>query len=151
MRPVVTPSLILLRTCLVVGVGLVSSGCSSPPAEDPAARAAANAPFCQTYTHASRGARTPIDAMRTQAVLVPFVALIELSARDAAQRASGAPDPAVAGAMREVVASLDDLDAQGQARLPAGADLAQTPVKLDPTRLVAALDAADRTCADLAR
>ncbi|WP_028932897.1 hypothetical protein [Pseudonocardia spinosispora] len=145
-----TPSSILLRTCLVAGLGL--AGCSSPPpGQDAAARAAANAPFCQTYTHAARGARTPIDAMRAQPVLVPFVALIELSARDAAQRASAAPDPAVAGAMREVVASLDDLDAQGQAGLPAGADLAQTPVKLDPTRLASALDTADRTCAGLTR
>ena len=102
---------------------------------------------CRAVAADLASARTPLDAMRTEAVLLPFVDLIELSTRQSAQSATSASDPAVVGAMRELVAAIDDLDAQGKSRLASGADLAKTPVRLDPDRLAKALDGVEHACA----
>jgi hypothetical protein len=85
--------------------------------------------------------------MRTQPVLVAFIDFIELGTHETAAQANDSNSPAVARAMREVIQAQEDVDAQGQRNAPPGADLAETPVRLDPTRLTAALDAADQACA----
>lgn len=119
-----------------------------PPAASPApALTAADHEICRAYAKSAPSARTPLDAMRTQAVLVPFIVLIQLGTNQIAARAGDANSPAIAAAMRELVAAQEDVDEQGRRVLPAGADIAETPVRLDPTRLTAALDAADRACA----
>lgn len=118
-----------------------TTGGGRTPAADPTPG------LCRSYAATSAGARTPLDAMRTEAVLLPFVDLIELATRQTAAAASSATDARVSAAMREVVAAIDDVDAQGRARLPADADPARATVRLDPGRLAAALDGADRACA----
>ncbi len=102
---------------------------------------------CKAYAASASDARTPISAMREQAVLGPFIAVIELAPRQVAQQGASAGDPAVAAAMAELAAAIDGLDAQAKAALPPGADATATPVRIDPTRLAAALDAADKACA----
>lgn len=87
--------------------------------------------------------------MRTQTVLGPFIALIMLSTRRAATAGEQADDYEVVSAMREVIAAIDDLQAQAAAGVPPSADPTKTLVRLDPTRLVAALDEADRVCASV--
>lgn len=140
-----------LVPAVLVGAMMASAGCSTGPAPvaGPEARpdAVANVTLCQGYRHASASARTPLDAMGKQAVLLPFIDLIELATRQAAASASAAPDPSVAGAMRELVSAVDEVDAQGQAQLPPGADPGQVLVRLNPARLAGALDGADRACA----
>jgi hypothetical protein len=141
--------LVLLAGCSGGAGGSAPPRAAGPPTgEGPTAPTLAdqNTQLCHGYAVASGSARTPLDAMRGEAVLLPFIDLIELSTEQAAQRASAAPDPAVAAAMREVVAAIDDLDAQGRARLPAGTDPSKTTVRLDPGRLAGALDGADRAC-----
>jgi len=152
------------RMCAAVAAGLVLlAGCSrggpdsgSPSAgelprtaQSPTAPLLAdqNAAPCRSFNSGLASARTPLDAMRSEAVLLPFVDLIELSTRQTAQTAASAPDPVVADAMREVVGAIDDLDAQGRAALPAGADPTKTTVRLNPDRLGSALDGAARACA----
>jgi hypothetical protein len=87
--------------------------------------------------------------MRTEAVLIPAVDFIELGTNQIATRGTGARTPTLAAAMREIVAAQEDLDAQGRSKLTAGADMNATTVMLNPGRLAAALDAADRACAPL--
>lgn len=119
-----------------------------PPAPAPSSTVPAPTPdqrICRAYAQAAPSARTPLDAMRTQAVLVPFINLIQLGTNQIAARAGDANSPAVAQAMRELVAAQEDIDRQGNDALR-GADIAETPVRLDPTRLTAALDAADQAC-----
>jgi hypothetical protein len=136
---------------LACWVGCVGCG-GAKPATEPAPRLgeperARTGELCTGYASVARGARTPLDAMRAGPVLSPFVALIELAPRQVAEQGKAATDPAVAGALAELAGALDELDAQGRAALPPGADLTKTPVRLDPTRLAAALDGADRACA----
>jgi hypothetical protein len=148
-----------LTLAVLVGVMMAAPGCSAGPAPvptpvptpmpttTPVPTSVSSAMLCQGYQRASASARTPLDAMGKQAVLLPFIDLIELATRRAAVSASAAPDPAVAGAMRELVSAVDAVDAQGQAQLPPGADPGQVLVRLDPARLTGALDRADRACA----
>ncbi len=142
--------------------GLAGCGGSQPPVPGPGSVATSGAPFdsapppptdpgrdsayCREMASALGSARSPIDAMRAQEVLGPFIALIELTPRLVAEKGSAAIDQAVATAMREVVAAVDDLDAQATWALPPGANPTETTVKLDPTRLAAALDAAELAC-----
>jgi hypothetical protein len=80
-----------------------------------------------------------------QPVLPAAVALLLLSPRETYATA-GAQDRELSAATAEVVAGIDDLDAQGWALLPPGASPVEHAVQLDPSRLVAALDAVDRLC-----
>jgi hypothetical protein len=148
-----------LALTVAAAVGLLVS-CSdagpAPSARAPAAPATGPTPtdigVCREFLSSVGSARAPVDAMRTEAVLSPFIALIELSPRQTAERGTSATDPAVADAMRAVMAAIDDLDAQAKARLPAGADPTVTTVRLDPNRLATALDSAERVCnAQIAR
>jgi hypothetical protein len=124
--------------------GCGSSGAPVALAGPDAARVTAS---CREYSRNAASARTPIDAMRKQAVLPAFIDLIEVGPRQVADRASTVGEPSVASAMRELVSSIDDLDAQSRSRLPPGGDPAAITVRLDPNRLAAALDGADRACA----
>jgi len=153
-----------LRMGLVAAAVGLLAGCAGqqatapPPKPSPSGFAgpggAAGDPdvaLCRAYLGASGDARAPLSPMRTEAVLVPTVDFIELGANQMATRGARAHSPLVAAAMREVVAAQEDLDIQGRARLPAGADLNGTTVMLNPDRLAAALNAADLACAPLLR
>ena len=64
------------------------------------------------------------------------------------ERAS-APEPTgplLSKARAEMVAAIDDLDAQGRARLPAGGDALRDGVPLDPVRILAAAAELERVC-----
>jgi hypothetical protein len=133
-------------------VALSACGSSHPsapgtPANPGGSETARVAASCQEYSRNAASARSPIDAMRKQAVLPAFIDLIEMGPREVANRASTLSEPSVAAAMRELVSSIDDLDAQSQSRLPPGGNPAATTVRLDPNRLAAALDGVDRACA----
>ncbi|MGQ0480878.1 MAG: hypothetical protein ACT4O0_07625 [Pseudonocardia sp.] len=145
---------------VVAAGGLAGCGESQPPppagapfdaAPPPPPDPGRDAGYCREMTSALGSARSPIDAMRAQPVLGPFIALIELTPRLAAEKGSAAADPGVAAAMREVVAAVDDLDAQAARALPPGANPTETTVQLDPNRLAAALDSVERACAPLLR
>lgn len=133
---------LLLAACSPTG-----ARAQGPPPAAPGSATDRSTSACGAFRAGLASARTPLDAMRSEAVLLPFVDLIELSTRQTAQAAASVPDPAVAAAMREVVGAIDDLDAQGRTALPPGADPARTTVRLRPERLANALDAADRACA----
>ncbi|HEY4006087.1 MAG TPA: hypothetical protein VGM60_13015 [Pseudonocardia sp.] len=137
---------VVKRVVAGLGVALLA-GCATAPAGPSPQDSARNTALCKDYASTSGSARTPLDAMRTQAVLSPFVALIEVGTRQIAAQGTAAPDPEVAGSMKRLVDALDDLDRQGQANLPPGANLTETPVRLDPSRLATALDDTDRACA----
>ena len=142
-------------------LGGAVTGCSAQPGPRAApAHAAARSPtqlgaprgnrdaaLCRGYAAAAASARAPLDAMRTEAVLLPFIDLIELGTHQVAEQANAGASPGVAEAMREVVAAQDELDAQGHKNLRVGADLTTTVVRLNPDRLATALDAADQSCA----
>ena len=127
-----------LVAALVAGV--VTAGCGGPNPKD-------DLLLCRTYQAAEPSARAPLDAMRTEAVLVPFIDYIELGTRQIAAGGATAKTREVAAAMRELTAAIDDVDAQGHRGLPPGADLSEKAVKLNPDRLAAALDGASRACA----
>lgn len=78
-------------------------------------------------------------------VLASAPAFVLVGARQSATDAVAAV-PSAAPVFGELVAAIDDLDAQATAQLPRGADGATTLVQLQPARLGAALDAVDALC-----
>ena len=54
--------------------------------------------------------------------------------------------PELAAARTELVAAIDDLDAQARALLPPGGSATRDPVQLDPTRILAAAAEIERLC-----
>ena len=152
LRPLLVAVLAVPLVGLVGGCGesrppATPSTPPSPVAAPPAPTSDPDLALCRAYNSAAASARTPLDAMRTEAVLVPFVDYIELGSHEIAARAGAARTPEVAGALRELAAAQEDLDAQGRANLPPGADLAKATVRVNPGRLAAALDATDKACA----
>ena len=153
---------VVCAAVVAVATGTVLAGCAGGPGHQPTTPPARPAPsgvagpggaagdpdvaLCRAYLGASGDARAPLPAMRTEKVLVPTVDFIELGANQIATRGITARSPVVAAAMRDVVTAQEDLDAQGHRQLPAGADLNSITVMLNPDRLAAALDAADRAC-----
>lgn len=129
------------------------AGCGGEPAQGPApdgaaaagAHAAADAAACERHAamspllrrEAATYADTPVPPVRVA---------LELTDAWEFYETSGAADPDVRRAMAGVAAAIADLDAQGQAMVPPGGTL-MDPVRLDPSRVLAAVDAADRACA----
>jgi hypothetical protein len=148
-----------LLAALVVS-GLVG-GCSNEPAAAPAVPAAPapalpSAPAlptaagpdqaaCADYANTVNTVRGIASALQNGPVLPAGVALFLLDARTRAS-APGASDPALAAAQAELVAAIDDLDAQGRDLLPAGGNPARDAVQLDPTRILAAVGTIERLC-----
>ena len=132
-------------------VGAVLAGCGGAPvpptpvatASPPSAEADAAA--CRRHTDVGGHVRTLAGKIDAQPVLPAAVALLLLSPREA-YATPGAQDPALVAALAEVVAAIDDLDAQGKALVPPDGNPAETAVQLDPTRVRAALDGVDRLC-----
>ncbi|WP_127783283.1 hypothetical protein [Rhodococcus sp. X156] len=145
------------RVLLPVVAGLVVlSACGSGGSETsqpaPASAAPTTSPTaapglpqaCARYRAASTIARQVVTSA-AEPVLASAPAFVLLGVRQGATDAAAAA-PTAAPVFGEVVAAVDDLDAQAVARLPSGADGSTTLVQLQPQRLGAALDAADALC-----
>ena len=104
-----------------------------------------NEPACADYTTTVSTVRGIADALKRGPVLPAGVALFLIGPRDPAA-APGADDPQLIAARAELVAAIDDLDAQGRALLPAGGNPARDAVQLDPTRILAAVAEFERVC-----
>ena len=134
----------LLAGC---GGGVAPAPPPAPTVAPPVAPAAeADAVACQRHGPASESVRRVAGAIQAGPVLPAGVALFLIGPREA-YTMQGVRDVELAAAMAEVVAAIDELDAQGKALLPAGGDAANDKVQLDATRVVAALDAVERACA----
>lgn len=120
---------------------------SSTAAPAPSSGADSPAAQCAAVTGSEVGARQVVTTSATQAVLRPAVALVLLDLRDKALTASTSTAEPYAPAFTELVAAIDDVDAQAGAQLPPGADTTKTAVRVDGARLAAALDAVDAVCA----
>lgn len=154
-----------MRSRILVATGLVLAlagcGAPAPPAPAPApAPTAAPSPGAPS----TGAAASPDDAACTndpgtadtirgiaavaqrQPVLPAAVALLLLDAR---QKTSGAglTDPVLIVAQAELLAAIDELDAQGKAGLPPGGNATKDKVKLDMTRALAAVAGVEKACA----
>ena len=78
-------------------------------------------------------------------VLPAGVSLVLLGVRQTALT-PGVQDPALAAAQLELVAAIDDLDAQGRRLIGPEGDAAQDAVQLDTARVMAALGEVERIC-----
>jgi hypothetical protein len=143
-----------------LALALVLAGCGGGVGEqDPGAASAAAAPAPATPAPAGRDAavcaefdatenavRQVAGAAERGPVLPAAVALLLLAPRDRAA-AGGVQDPELAAALEELVAAIDDLDAQGRAGVPEGGNAAQDPVVIDTARALAAVEEVQRICA----
>lgn len=118
---------------------------STPPAAPPSGTAAGE-PGCVDHERTVSMVRGIADAVAQGPVLPAGVALFLLGPRTRAAAVSDSADPELVAARAELVAAIDELDAQGRAALPPGGDAARNPVQLDPTRILAAADELERLC-----
>ncbi|MCY7341664.1 MAG: hypothetical protein LH603_07395 [Pseudonocardia sp.] len=126
---------------------------SIPPATTTSAAAAPTAAgespddaVCAQHPASASTVRSIARAVENGPVLPAGVALFLIDARTQAAR-GGVVDPALAAAQAELLAAIDDLDAQGRANLPPGGNPAEDLVRLDSARVVAAVDVVERICA----
>jgi hypothetical protein len=125
-----------------------SSPAAAPPAASspgPVSPAPGSEPGCADYTTTVSTIRGIADALKRGPVLPAGVALFLLGPRTRAAAPDPA-DPALTAARAELVAAIDDLDAQGRALLPAGGNPARDAVQLDPARILAAAAEIERLC-----
>lgn len=140
---------------------LLFAGCSAPATPAAAAPTTSAAPGTGAPTTTAKGpddtacASDPgtADTVRgiaavaqKEPVLPAAVALLLLDSRQKAA-APGLTDPALIAAQAELVAAIDDLDAQGKAGLPPNGNAAQDKVRLDMKRILAAVTTVEKACA----
>ncbi|HWM58034.1 MAG TPA: hypothetical protein VNO83_09380 [Pseudonocardia sp.] len=113
---------------------------------DTAGRAAAGGGMCADHDNTVSTVRGVADALASGPVLPAGVALFLTTPR-ARATVPGVADPALIAAGAELVAAIDDLDAQAVALLPPGGNMVRDPVQLDPTRIRAAAAELERLCA----
>ena len=134
---------------LLAGCGAAAPAPAPGPTAAPAPAAAgaeAGAPACANAPVTISTVRGIADALERGPVLPAGVELFLTGPREAAV----APDPSgpeLAAARAELVAAIDDLDAQAVALLPPGGNVTRDPVQLDPTRIRAAAAELERLCA----
>jgi glucose/arabinose dehydrogenase len=152
------------RPALVAAAALaaltVLAGCGGDPAPaPPPATAPAPAPapsaapaqtpedvVCADYTDTQSVVRQTAEAIEEMPVLPAGVAVLLLGARQVATT-SGVTDPEIRAAQTELVAAIDDLDAQGRALLGPDGNAAQDAVRIDAARILAAVTEIERVCA----
>lgn len=146
-----------LAAVLMVGLVAGCSGGAEPaPAPAPGATPAPSsgpapdrtAQVCTARDNLIGPVQQVDESARRGPVLPAAVALLLLAPRQSAS-AGGIDDPELAAALDELVAAIDDLDAQGRAVLPEGGNAAQDPVPLDTERVVAATEAVEEACAGI--
>jgi hypothetical protein len=113
---------------------------------DTAGRAEAGGGVCADHDNTVSTVRGVADALASGPVLPAGVALFLTTPR-ARATVPGVADPALIAAGAELVAAIDDLDAQAVALLPPGGSVTRDPVRLDPTRIRAAAAELERLCA----
>jgi hypothetical protein len=113
---------------------------------DTTGRAEAGGGVCADHDNTVSTVRGVADALSSGPVLPAGVALFLTTPR-ARATVPGVADPALIAAGAELVAAIDDLDAQAVALLPPGGNVTRDPVQLDPTRIRAAAAELERLCA----
>jgi hypothetical protein len=116
-----------------------------PPVATTPAAAAPTGGACADYDKTVSTVRGIADALRRGPVLPAGVDLFLLGPRAQAANPEDA-DPELVAARAELVAAIDDLDAQGRALLPPGGNAARDPVQLNPDRILAAAAVFERLC-----
>ncbi len=153
------------RAVVVAALGLSLAGCG-PPAPAPAAptppaaaepaapsatgpagapTASPDAAVCADYRDRGSLLRETTDAIQEGPVLPAGVGLVLLGVRQTALT-PGVQDPALAAAQAELVAAIDDLDAQGRTLIGPDGDAARDAVRLDAARILRALTEVERLC-----
>ncbi|MBW0116342.1 hypothetical protein [Pseudonocardia abyssalis] len=138
-------ALSVLAGCSTAAAPAPASTPSAAPAPTGAAPATPEDVVCADYTDSQSIVRQAADAMNRMPVLPAGVAVLLLGAREVATT-GGVTDPAIVAAQTELVAAIDDLDAQGRALLGPDGNAAQDAVQLDATRIVAAVTEIERVC-----
>ncbi len=148
------------RLVVAAALGLALAGCSTPapaptaPAEPaaPSSTGPAGAPtaspdaaVCADYRDRGSLLRETTDAIQEMPVLPAGVGLVLLGVRQTALT-PGVQDPALAAAQAELVAAIDDLDAQGRTLIGPDGDAARDAVRLDAARILRALTEVERLC-----
>jgi hypothetical protein len=148
------------RAVVVAALGLSLAGCGPPapappaPAEPPAPSrtgpagappASPDAAVCADYRDRGSLLRETTDAIQEGPVLPAGVGLVLLGVRQTALT-PGVQDPALAAAQAELVAAIDDLDAQGRTLIGPDGDAARDAVRLDAARIQRALAEVERLC-----
>lgn len=118
-----------------------------PPSSAPAEPAASPEDrVCSEYGDDQSIVRRIADTLAQQPVLPAAIAIVLLDSRGIATT-PGVTDPEILAAQQELIAAIDDLDAQGRALLPPGGNPAQDVVQLDAERILAAVTEIERVCA----
>ncbi len=142
----------LRRWAAVAATCAVLAGCGAPePAEPTATPAPSAAPIpeevvCAEYVDTGSLVRRTAEALEQMPVLPAAIALVLLNTRQVATL-PGVLDPELAAAQAELLAAIDDLDAQGRLLLGPDGNPAQTAVQLDAARILAAVTEIERVCA----
>ncbi|MFC4950217.1 hypothetical protein [Pseudonocardia sp. GCM10023141] len=153
-------AIVLLAGAVVLGGAACSAPAPQPaPAPPPTAAApvtpapatgptrATDQAACSAHIATATAVNGIAKAAQAAPILPAAVALFLLDARSKA--AQPMLDPTLAAAQSELVAAVDDLDAQGKAALPPGGNPAQDPVHLDMSRITAAVAAVGKACTAL--
>ena len=150
------------RALLAAAAGaLVLAGCGTPapaptapaptapaptaPAPTPAGRAPEEV-VCAEYRTDDSVLRRTADAVARMPVLPAGVNLVLLNTRMIAQT-PGVQDPELVAAQAELVAAIDDLDAQGRALVGPEGSAVTDAVQFDAARITAAVTEIERVCA----
>jgi hypothetical protein len=148
-----------VRRALVLAVTLgVLAGCGGPAAPAAAPPVAPSAPpstaapdrtpeqlACEQLKGTAGTVRRIAQQAERGPVLPAAVALLLFDPRRLATQ-PGVQDPELLAARAELVAAIDDLDAQGRALLPPGGNPVQNAVQLDMTRILAAVERLEALC-----
>ncbi len=121
---------------------------AAPGSTAPGGAAGAATPdevVCADYRDRESLLRQTAEAVDRMPVLPAGVSLVLLGVRQTALT-PGVQDPALAAAQVELVAAIDDLDAQGRRLIGPEGDAAQDAVQLDTARVMAALGEVERIC-----
>ncbi len=130
----------------------VLAGCAAPgPAGPTASPAPSAAPVpedvvCAQYTGGESLVRRTAESLERMPVLPAALALVLFDTRQVAST-PGVRDPELQAAQDEIVAAIDDLDAQGRELVGPDGDPAGTAVQLDAARILAAVAEIERICA----
>ena len=149
------------RALLAAAAGaLVLAGCGTPaPAPSPVPAPTAPVPtaptpaggapedvVCAEYRDSDSVLRRTADAVARMPVLPAGVNLVLLNTRMVAQT-PGVQDPELVAAQTELVAAIDDLDAQGRALVGPEGSAVTDAVQYDAARITAAVTEIERVCA----
>lgn len=152
-----------MRRALVLAVTLgVLAGCGGPaapaaappvappvaPSVPPSTAAPDRTPeqlACEQLKGTAGTVRRIAQQAERGPVLPAAVALLLFDPRRLATQ-PGVQDPELLAARAELVAAIDDLDAQGRALLPPGGNPVQNAVQLDMTRILAAVERLEALC-----